>query len=276
MPPPQTDKLAGFFQRLQKGERIEGYETIRRRKDGTSIDVSLTISPIKNSGGKIIGISTIARDITDRKRAEEALRRSEERFQTFMDNSPAVAFIKDAVGRYVYVNEPFRNLFGRTLEELKGKSDYDVWPQDVAKRLRENDVAVLNENKTVQMFELIPTLDGLPHHWLVYKFPILDVSGQRLLGGVALDITERQKLEAAREQLRVQYEEAIEKIKTLSGFLPICASCKKIRDDKGYWRQIEDYISEHSEAEFSHGICLDCAKKHYPEFNLEQKKLKGF
>ena len=58
----------------------------------------------------------------------------------------------------------------------------------------------------------------------------------------------------------------LSEIQTLRGILPICASCKKIRDDKGYWNQIEAYISDHSEAQFSHGICPDCAKKLYPEF----------
>ena len=63
----------------------------------------------------------------------------------------------------------------------------------------------------------------------------------------------------------VELHKALVEVKTLSGFLPICASCKKIRDDKGYWNQIEAYISEHSEAEFSHGICPECTKKLYPD-----------
>ena len=60
----------------------------------------------------------------------------------------------------------------------------------------------------------------------------------------------------------------IKENKTLKGFLPICATCKKIRDDQGYWNQIESYIKDHSEAEFSHGICPDCAKKLYPDMDL--------
>lgn len=62
---------------------------------------------------------------------------------------------------------------------------------------------------------------------------------------------------------------ALEEVETLSGFLPICASCKKIRDDKGYWNQIEAYISDHSEAQFSHGICPDCTKTLYPDFQID-------
>ncbi len=63
----------------------------------------------------------------------------------------------------------------------------------------------------------------------------------------------------------VKLNKALDEVKTLSGFLPICASCKNIRDDKGYWNQIEAYISEHSEAEFSHGICPECAQNLYPD-----------
>ena len=69
-----------------------------------------------------------------------------------------------------------------------------------------------------------------------------------------------------REKLIVELQEALAKVKTLSGMLPICASCKKIRDDKGYWNQIESYIGRHSDAQFSHGICPDCARKLYPEY----------
>jgi len=72
-----------------------------------------------------------------------------------------------------------------------------------------------------------------------------------------------------RQKLKTQLEVSLKKIKTLSGLLPICASCKKIRDDKGYWNLLEVYISEHTNADFSHGICPDCAKKLYPKHYKE-------
>ena len=83
-----------------------------------------------------------------------------------------------------------------------------------------------------------------------------------------LEIGEKEKLQAEREKIIADLQSALNEIKKLSGMLPICASCKKIRDDKGYWNQLEDYISKHSEAVFSHGICPECAKKLYPEFDL--------
>ncbi|HEY6837834.1 MAG TPA: response regulator [Geobacteraceae bacterium] len=83
---------------------------------------------------------------------------------------------------------------------------------------------------------------------------------------------ERKEAEAERERLIAELQDAMAKIKMLQGLLPICASCKRIRDDKGYWNQIELYISEHSEAEFTHGICPECLEKLYPDY---VNKMKG-
>jgi len=80
------------------------------------------------------------------------------------------------------------------------------------------------------------------------------------------EIVERKELEQEREKLIAQLQEALTQVKTLSGFLPICASCKKIRDDSGYWKQIESYLSAHADVTFSHGICPDCAQKLYGDF----------
>ncbi len=76
----------------------------------------------------------------------------------------------------------------------------------------------------------------------------------------------RKQLENEKERLIRELQESLAKVKLLSGLLPICASCKKIRDDKGYWKQVETYFSEHSDARFTHGICPDCGKKLYPEY----------
>ena len=81
------------------------------------------------------------------------------------------------------------------------------------------------------------------------------------------DITGRKSVEKQREELITQLREALAEIRQLRGIIPICASCKKIRDDKGIWTQIESYIRDHSEADFSHSICPECAKKLYPELS---------
>jgi hypothetical protein len=90
-----------------------------------------------------------------------------------------------------------------------------------------------------------------------------------LLAESAATIIQRKRAEEDREKVVRELQEALVQVKTLSGLLPICSSCKKIRDDTGYWNQIETYLHKHSEAEFTHSICPDCIKKLYPDFNKD-------
>ena len=100
----------------------------------------------------------------------------------------------------------------------------------------------------------------------------LMLAGVALIGPIFIELRN-----SGEEQTRLigQLREAMGSIQTLRGFLPICSSCKKIRDDKGYWNQIEAYIRDHSEAEFSHGICPDCARNLYPEYFGKTAEGKG-
>ena len=101
----------------------------------------------------------------------------------------------------------------------------------------------------------------------VHGYPVFDETG-RLAQMIeySLAITERKSAEAERENLIHELETALREVKTLSGMLPICSACKKVRDDQGYWKQIEEYISQRSGAQFSHGLCPDCMEQLYPEW----------
>jgi hypothetical protein len=106
-----------------------------------------------------------------------------------------------------------------------------------------------------------------------YSAPVLGKDGNNYGRIWAFrDITERKRAEEELERLISELQEALSKVKTLSGLLPICASCKKIRDDKGYWNRIEVYIRNHSEADFTRGLCPDCAIKLNPEFYKDKYK----
>jgi len=116
-----------------------------------------------------------------------------------------------------------------------------------------------------RIFSLIEVVSSNPPYQPNLSFEVLGlVTSLLMLAGVVLISPLFQTVKQAEENQRKlvnELQDALAKVKTLSGMLPICASCKKIRDDKGYWNRIETYISEHSEVLFSHGLCPDCAKK---------------
>jgi PAS domain S-box-containing protein len=150
--------------------------------------------------GKPIGVQGIARDLTERKHSELALSESRAFFNSFMDNSPAVAFMKDAQGRYVYVNKPFERLFGKDLSFLRGKTSFDWLPSPLAYETHNHDLRVLNGGYPEEIFETVPTEDGTPHQWLVFKFPTTDAAGNKYVAGVGVDISERRHAEEALAQ----------------------------------------------------------------------------
>ncbi|MGH8728786.1 MAG: PAS domain S-box protein [Burkholderiales bacterium] len=204
IPPDRLHEGPAILERLKRGERVEHFETIRLRKDGTALDISLTISPVRDATGRIVGASKVARDITERKRAEEALRQSEQRFARFMEHLPGLAWTKDLKGRYTYANELAKKVFRKTDEQLYGKTDDEIFPPESAAQFKANDQRALTNGAGVQVVETLQDEDGTLHHSLVSKFPIRGEDGAPLaIGGMAIDITERKMAE---EALREQQE----------------------------------------------------------------------
>lgn len=136
-------------------------------------------------------------EIAERVRVEAVLRDSEHRFQAFTDNSPAAAFMKDADGRYVYGNRTQARALGTSLQGFRGKTDFELFPHDIAQRLRESDARVLATGRSIEITEIAPMGDRGSSHWLVLKFPFTDAHGYSYVGGVAVDITERMRAEQA-------------------------------------------------------------------------------
>jgi PAS domain S-box-containing protein len=205
----------------------------------------------------------------------ELLRRiaSARRFRThILECVPVGMWVLDRRGRLAHANPEGLEIWGgRPMEDQQSGGPSRIWrhgsdspvaaqERPVVRALRHGD---FTKN---QVFD-IQQPDGSRRTILGSAVPVLDEKG-RIEGAVVVnqDITEAKRLEREREDLIHSLEEARKNIKILSGLLPICASCKKIRNDRGSWEQMEQYIRSHSEAEFSHGICPECMKRDYPEY----------
>jgi PAS domain S-box-containing protein len=171
--------------------------------------------PLFNTQGEPIGVCGVATEITQRKRAQEALRESEERFARFMHHLPGLAWIKDASGRYVFANEAATKAFQVLAVDLHGKTDVDVFPPETASQFQENDRQALASEAGIQTVETLEHEDGIVHHSLINKFPIPGPEGtSTLVGGMAIDITDRMRAE---ERLR----ESEGRFRTLASHAPV-------------------------------------------------------
>lgn len=144
--------------------------------------------------------------------ADQARRQSDRLFASFMSHLPALAWIKDVQGRYVYLNEAFQKAFEVRLDDWRGKTDRDVLPSAIATQFQANDAQVIATKRPLLTAETAPHRDG-PHESLVSKFPIVDEEGiLRLVGGVAVDMTERRQVETALREREEQFRQVTEHI----------------------------------------------------------------
>jgi len=209
-------------------------------------------------GGVIIGVF-------NRMLTEKALRATEEKYHAFFLGSRDAMLISTLEGNIVDVNPSFLELFGYTREEVAGLNAKSLYPNpDDRLNFRKR----VEEGGSVKDFEVkLRKKDGTLIDAVTSATVRRSKKGRiEGLQGILHDVTEKKRTQAEKEKLISDLQEALAKVKTLSGMLPICAHCKKIRDDKGYWKQIEAYVSEHSMAEFSHGICPECLKQFYPAY----------
>ena len=195
--------------RALQGEVVRNQEEMIRTPAGAELRYRvISAAPVRDAANTIIGSVSVVRDITDLKRAEIALRESEERFRAFMDNNPAIAWAKDEQGRIIYLNRAYEQRFGVRLEDWRGKTDFELWPPEIARTFRRNDLDVLAAGQTQEMVEEATDPDGTHSFWWNFKFPFQDASGHHYVGGIGIDITDRKRIE---KQLK-DYQEHLEKL----------------------------------------------------------------
>jgi PAS domain S-box-containing protein len=202
-------------------------------------------------------------DITERKKMEAALQVSETRYRRLFETAQDGILILDADTGEIFDINPFLiEMLGYPHEALLGKR---LWEIGAFRDIEASKGAFLElQSKGYVRYEDLPLETRDERHIDVeFVSNVYSVDHRRVIQCNIRDITLRKRIEEERRRLTYDLQDALTKIKRLRGLLPICASCKKIRDDKGYWNELEAYISEHSEAEITHGFCPDCLKNLY-------------
>jgi len=228
------------------------------------MNLSTTIVP----GAMIVAalgvVAFLAFEILQHQRARREAGYIRSLYQDILENSSDGIYLLGPTGQIEAAN--------RGLEELLGRPGTELVGRNIREFVHEEDIplldpgAVISAGRRSRQYDLrFITREGKTRIGLVREIPVF--SGGSLSGthAVATDITERKQTEVERESLLRELQTTMAETRSAGGFLPICAICKKIRDEAGSWNQLERYISMHFNAEFTHGICPDCVRKHYPE-----------
>lgn len=183
-------------------------------------------------------------------------------------SAPDGIVVVDQGGRIVLLNSQAEKLFGYRPNELLQQSIEILVPEQL-RRNHQNQRAGFMSAPRLRPMGAELGLKGVRKDGTLVPVEIslspFQTEGVRLVCCIVRDVTERERIDGEKERLLFELWEALGKVKTLSGLLTICASCKKIRDDRGQWKAVEAYIRERSEAAFTHGLCPECMQKLYPE-----------
>ena len=209
--------------------------------------------------------------------------------ENMVQNCAVAIFVIDSRHHVIHWNRACEELTGIRAADILGtpnhwKAFYDQERPTLSDLIIDNDLERMGDLYTVFGPSLLishglhaegwyPNVGGKKRYLIFDASPIFHQDGL-ILGVVETlqDITVLKLVEEEKERLNVELKDALNQIKTLSGLIPICAACKKIRDDKGYWNHLENYLEEHSDAVFSHGLCPECFLEYFPEAAKPRKE----
>jgi PAS domain S-box-containing protein len=200
-----------------------------------------------------------------RKKSEEKLSK------VFLANPDWVIISRLSDGCYIDVNEAFLRMTGYSREEVIGHSSLDlhIW---VDPEERKEMVHLLREEGRASNHEVRFGMKSGNIRSMLWSAERIELNGEACMIAVCKDITDIIKASEERERLIDQLENALLKVMQLSGFLPICTTCKKVRDSQGHWKPVEAYLHNHAEAKFINGICPDCAKEVYAKIYTDKQE----
>jgi PAS domain S-box-containing protein len=256
--------LAAFARK----EAIRGLINPNLHKNGSVVIMETSGLPVLDQRGNLLAYRGTDTDITGRVRAEESLRQSVSLLEATLESTADGILVVDQSGKITSYNKQFAEMWNmpddivasrndaralnHVLEQLKDPEAFLSKVRDLYAHPDESsfDVLEFKDGKIFERCSQPQRVDGKPTG-RVWSFR---------------NVTERKLADQERESLINELKTALENVRTLSGLIPICAHCKKIRDDKGYWNQLEKYLVERTDVKLTHGICPDCAKLYYPGY----------
>ncbi|MDQ7825227.1 MAG: PAS domain S-box protein [Candidatus Eremiobacteraeota bacterium] len=247
----KMSSVIGIFRDVT-GER-EAERVLKRSHEELESLVRARTAELESLAGELAG------EIALRKETEEKLQESYEKFRVLLDVPYVTAFLIDCRGTVVAANKMTLAALNLDQENFVGKNAFECIPPEIAANRRLQVEKVLRSG---QPHQFVDQRDG---RWIESSlYPVFNTHGKVVMVAVfGKDVTEEKKHLNEREELIASLQKALADVKTLSGLLPVCAWCRKVRNDEGYWQMIEDYVTEHSGAEISHSICPDCAESYF-------------
>jgi PAS domain S-box-containing protein len=240
-----------FFAELQNGESVtRQLALLKKRSGGTCRGLISLRSIVDESGRPFLIIATFSR----KTRSENLLQKERNFISAILETTGALVVVLDSQYRFIRINSAFEKLTGYTIIDLLGIIIWDmIIPRGELVGFKSVFEKLAVNQPPLEHRSLITGSDN-KEYVVIWSISVLagEDNKPEYVICTGIDVTELQ--------------EAITKIKSLSGFLPICSFCKKIRDDQGHWEVLEEYISEHSQAEFNHSLCPECLKNHYPKY----------
>lgn len=244
------------------------FETCHRHKNGSLLPVEIQLQLVRHPEQGDLFVAVV-RDISRRKEDEKAIAVAHHRLIDVLDNVAGLVYVIDIDTYEIrYANRYLQDIFG----EVEGTTCWQSLWTGKTGPCSFCPIATLKElpyAETGKEYVWEVLNDKVDRWYRNHDRVILWQDGSRVKIQIATDITEQKQLSLEREKLITELQEANSQIKTLRGIVPICAYCKKIRDDQGYWQQVEKYVSQHTDAQFSHGICQQCMDEHFPELKTD-------
>lgn len=277
----EAKRVAKIFRQIYETAQpafIDDYELLH--KDGHTVFFEMSAALIRDEKGNPTGFRGTARDVTERKKNREMLQASEAKYRFLTEKINDVVWTMDLDMVINYLSPSISPTLGYEPSELIGQTPAAIMTPEALNRTRsllndELDKTRLGRSDAISFIEFE---EAYLHKngqtlWFGNVVSLIRDDKGEIIGihGVSRNITEQKQAAEEKERLITELQAALSEIKTLSGLLPICSHCKKIRDDRGYWNQLESYLMDHSDALLSHSICPECAEKFYADFRKKKK-----